>query len=138
MKHWLAWLILGTCVLLFGCQQAARDDTPSNLAPTDLPTRTADIDFCRDLDLFYNEGFALSYDEDLRLFRARIEGHRLARTRLQPEILCAALDTAIEPPDRFMAPAPLLADAEQTPESTDTAIESPATSTLQAVPVAIP
>lgn len=113
MKHWIAWLTLGACLLLFGCQDATR-----NLAmgrryrPAKMTHHPDAIDFCREMDLFYNEDFALSYEEDVQLLHAQITGFGLRRTRLDGPALCGALGTAIEPQVGPESRNILLAEAE--------------------------
>lgn len=72
MKPFLTWLILGTCLLLFGCQETAARDGREAIAlnfevvyPGDKPL----ISYCDDMETFYNDGFAFSPSEDVELFR---------------------------------------------------------------------
>jgi len=115
MKHWIAWLTLGACLLLFGCQETAHQPAPATLVPNETAGHTAGVDFCRDMDLFYNESFALSPQEDMRLFHARIAGCRLHRTRLNARSLCAALTVAIRPAPWLDERPLLLAEAKTKP-----------------------
>ncbi|HEV58487.1 MAG TPA: hypothetical protein ENN87_13510 [Phycisphaerales bacterium] len=115
MKHWIAWLTLGACLLLFGCQETARQSTPPRRVPDQTAGHTKGVDFCRDMDLFYNESFALSPQEDVRLFHARIAGCRLHRTRLNARSLCTALTTAISRRAASPEEPILLAEAETSP-----------------------
>ncbi|MBN1817420.1 MAG: hypothetical protein JW828_08665 [Sedimentisphaerales bacterium] len=91
MKHLIIWFTLGACLLLFGCQGPKQRANESR-----LDSKPA-IDFCRDLDLFYNEDFVFSYEEDLRLFQSRIKGLGLKKTQLDGRILCQAIGVLVEP-----------------------------------------
>ncbi len=96
MRHLITWLTLGTILLLFGCQDCQRQQAHldnDTLRPPPV------IDYCGDLDLFYNEGFAFDYEDDMKIFTAKIEVQRLAKTRLSGETLLHALRLAAQPDD---------------------------------------
>ena len=96
MKHLITWLTLGIILLLFGCQDCQRQQAQLD---NDTLRSPPVINYCSDLDLFYNEGFVFDHEEDIRIFTAKIKGQRLAKTRLGGETLCRALRLAAQPGD---------------------------------------
>ncbi len=72
MKPFLTWLILGTCLLLFGCQDTAvRQDREAIALNFEVYPGDGGplISYCDDMETFYNDGFAFTPGEDVELFR---------------------------------------------------------------------
>ena len=69
MKHLITWLTLGTILLLFGCQGCQRQQAHLD---NDALRSPLVIDYCSDLDLFYSDGFAFDYEEDVKIFTAKV------------------------------------------------------------------
>ncbi|MBN1123464.1 MAG: hypothetical protein JXA82_00555 [Sedimentisphaerales bacterium] len=91
MKHLIIWFTLGACLLLFGCQES------NHCVNQSLSESKPAIDFCHEMDLFYNEDLIFSYEEDFRLFQSRIKGLGLKKTQLSGHVLCKAIGVLVEP-----------------------------------------
>ncbi len=85
MKPFITWFTLGACLLLFGCQESTQQSTDNILVAK------PSMDYCNSMDMFYNDAFSFTWDEDFKLFQARIAGQQKRHMRIGAENLCMVL-----------------------------------------------